>query len=76
MIFVYLFLTYFPGLPHCRWILYQLSHKGSPRIVEWVAIPSPVDLLNPGIEPGSPALQADSLSTQLSEKPPDLLHSV
>ena len=26
-----------PGLPHCRWILYQLSHKGSPRIPEWVA---------------------------------------
>ena len=24
--------------PHCRWILYQLSHKGSPRILEWVAI--------------------------------------
>ena len=22
-----------PGLPHCRWILYQLSHKGSPRIL-------------------------------------------
>ena len=21
-----------PGLPHCRWILYQLSHKGSPMI--------------------------------------------
>ena len=20
-----------PGLPHCRWILYQLSHKGSPN---------------------------------------------
>ena len=20
-----------PGLLHCRWILYQLSHKGSPR---------------------------------------------
>ena len=19
-----------PGLPHCRWILYQLNHKGSP----------------------------------------------
>ena len=19
-----------PGLPHCRWIFYQLSHKGSP----------------------------------------------
>ena len=26
-----------PGLPHCRWILYQLSHKGSPRILECVA---------------------------------------
>ena len=26
-----------PGLLHCRWILYQLSHKRSPRILEWVA---------------------------------------
>ena len=26
-----------PGHPHCRRILYQLSHKGSPRILEWVA---------------------------------------
>ena len=24
---------------HCRWILYQLSHQGSPRILEWVANP-------------------------------------
>ena len=23
-----------PGLPHCRWVLYQLSHKGSPRILD------------------------------------------
>ena len=28
-----------PGLPHCRQILYQLSHKGSSRILEWVAYP-------------------------------------
>ena len=28
-----------PGLLHCRQILHQLSHKGSPRIVEWVAYP-------------------------------------
>ena len=28
-----------PGIPHCRWILYQLSHKASPRILEWVAYP-------------------------------------
>ena len=26
-----------PGLPRCRQILYQLSHLGSPRILEWVA---------------------------------------
>ena len=28
-----------PGLPHCRWILYQLSNKGRPRTLEWVAYP-------------------------------------
>ena len=28
-----------PGLLHYRWILYQLSHKGSPRILKWVAYP-------------------------------------
>ena len=28
-----------PGLPHCRQILYQLSLKGSPRILKWVAYP-------------------------------------
>ena len=28
-----------PGLLHCRCILYQLSHKGSPRTLERVAYP-------------------------------------
>ena len=37
-----------------------------PRILEWIVFPSPGDLPDPGIEPGSPALQADSL---LSEPP-------
>ena len=27
------------GLLHCRWILSQLSLKGSPRTLEWVAFP-------------------------------------
>ena len=31
--------------------------------------PSPRDLPNPGIEPGCPPLQADSLPTDLSGKP-------
>ena len=47
------------------------SPPGSPvhgilqaRILEWAAIPFPRDLPDPGIEPGSPALQADSLLTE------------
>ena len=32
-------------------------------------IPSPADLPNPGIQPGFPALQTDSLPTELWEKP-------
>ena len=27
------------GLAHCRWILYHLRHKGSPRMLEWVVFP-------------------------------------
>ena len=27
------------GLPHCSWILYQLSRKRSPRVLEWVTYP-------------------------------------
>ena len=59
-----------PGPPHCRQILYQLIHKGSPRIY-WSGqpIPSPADLPYPAIELGSPALQADSLPTEWSGKP-------
>ena len=28
-----------PSLPHCSQILYPLSHKESPRILEWIAYP-------------------------------------
>ena len=28
-----------PGLPHCGQILYQLSQKGSPTILHWIAYP-------------------------------------
>ena len=34
------------------------------RILEWVAILFSRDLLDPGIEPKSPALQADSLQSE------------
>ena len=34
------------------------------KTLEWVALPPPGNLPNPGIEPMSPALQADSLLTK------------
>ena len=38
--------------------------------------PSPGDLPNPGIEPGSPALQADALSSEPPGKPKSLLKEI
>ena len=60
-----------PGLLHCRRILYCLSHYGSQRILELVAypIPSSEELPNPGIELGSPELQANSLPAKLPGTP-------
>ena len=58
-----------PGLPHYRQILYHLSHQGSPRTLEWVAYPFS-NLPDPGIKPGSPALQADALPDE--GKPGDM----
>ena len=37
------------------------------RILEWVAIPFSRDPSDPGIEPASPALQADFLSAEPPE---------
>ena len=47
---------------------------GFPRQEHWSGLPfpSPGDLPNPGIEPGSPALQADSLPAELAGKPQGL----
>ena len=39
------------------------------RILEWVSMPSSRDLPNPGIEPGSPALQPESLLSEPPGKP-------
>jgi len=58
-----------PGVPHCRWILYQQSHRGSPRILEWVAYPFPSRCFWPRYQLGSPAFEAYSLPTELSGKP-------
>ena len=58
-----------PGLPHRRQILYQLSHREAQKYWSGWPIPSPADLPDPGIKLGSPALQADSLPTELLGKP-------
>ena len=46
------------------------------RILEWVAISFSGDLPYPGIEPGSPALQADSLPSEPPGKPYTGLHGI
>ena len=57
---------------------WTVAHQGAlaigfPRQEYWSGLlfPSPRDLPNPGIELGSPALQVDSLSTELLGKPQD-----
>ena len=44
---------------------------GFPKQEYWSGLPflSPVNFPDPGIEPGSPTLQADSLSSELPGKP-------
>ena len=54
-----------PGLPHCRQILYQLSHQGSPRILEWVAYPFSSMSSQPRNQTGSLTLQVESLPAEL-----------
>ena len=58
-----------PGLLHCRQIHYQLSHREAQEYWSRQPIPFPAELLDPEIKPGCPALQVDSLLTELSGKP-------
>ena len=58
-----------PGLLHCRRSIYQLSHKGSPRILEWVASHFSSGFPDPGIRV---FCFANSLPTELSGKPPNV----
>ena len=60
----------------CGLTLWTGAHRaplsmGFSRQESWSGLPcpSPVDLPNPGIEPKSPTLQADSLPTELPGKP-------
>ena len=58
-----------PGLPHCRKILYQLSHQGSARILEWVAYPFSRGSSWPRNQTGVSCIADDSLPAGLPGKP-------
>ena len=55
-----------PGLPHCRRILNQLSHKESPKVLKWVAYPFSSGSPWPRNQTRVSCIAGDSLPTELS----------
>ena len=55
-----------PEIPHCRWMLYHLSHEGNPRILGWVAYTFSSRSSRPRNPTRVSSLQAYSLTTELS----------
>ena len=53
----------------CNPVVYTVHGILQARILEWVAFPFSRDFPNPGIEPRSPPLQADSLLAEPQGKP-------
>ena len=58
------------GLPHCRRILYQLSQKGNPRILEWVAYPFSSGSSQPRNQTRVSYIAGGFFTTELWGKPP------
>ena len=65
-----------PGLLHCRWILYPLSHQGSPRILEWVAYPFSRESSKPRNQTGASCIAGRFFTNELSGKPSETEASV
>ena len=55
-----------PGPLHCRWIIYKLSHRGSPRILEWVAYPFSMESSQHRDQTGVPYIAGRFFTNQLS----------
>ena len=53
----------------CNAMVYIVHGILQARILEWVALSTPGDFSNPGIEPRSPTLLADSLPAEPQGKP-------
>ena len=57
-----------PSLPHCRRILYPLSHHGSPRILEWVGYPFSRESSQPRNRTGVSCIAGGSLTSWATRK--------
>ena len=58
-----------PGLPHCRWILYHLSHLRSPRTLERIAYPFSRGTSQPKNRTRVSCIADNSLPAELPGKP-------
>ena len=54
---------------NCSQLSSSVHESSQARILSGLPFPSPGDLLDPGVKPGSPALQANSLPTEPPGKP-------
>ena len=61
-----------PGLPHCRHILYGLSHQGSPRVLEWVAYPFSRGSSQPRNQTGVSCIAGGFFTSWATRKAPGL----
>ena len=64
-----------PGLSHCWRVLYQLSHQGSPRILEWVAYPFSSGSSRPRNRTQVSRIAGRSLMSELQGSPSSSPHS-
>ena len=63
-----------PCLPHYRSIVYQLSHQGSPGILEWVASPFSSGSSLPRNQTGVSCIAGDSLPAEPPGRPLHGMH--
>ena len=61
------------GLLHCRQILYQLSHKGSPRILDWVTYPFSSGSSRPRNQTGVSFIAGGFFTSWATREAPDWL---
>ena len=59
----------YPGFPHCRWILYHLSHLRSPRTLERIAYPFSRGTSQPKNRTRVSCIADNSLPAELPGKP-------